>query len=169
MPSLLQFLQSQLDKALNKVTTPKDISENFGVALAGLRAYGFPPSDLTPEQIDKLIADVKNFFHSTESSTFSANTSASFLGISGAAGMSMSQLRDQMKDTGWNFSTEGKFTIPKSLTVNVLDTAALTSVQNVIISITKTDPQVVALQTDIDSGACFVPTSSIAPDVGNGI
>jgi hypothetical protein len=165
-PTDLQFLQSQLDKALSKVTTPKDISSDFGTELAGMRAYGFNASDLKPDEVDNLVSNVQQFFRQTASSTFSASASGSFMGIGASGSMSMSQLKDQMTAAGWNFQTQGIFTIPKSLTINVLDKTALNSLQDVTISITRTTSQVVSLETVIDSGVCFAPESSTSADVG---
>jgi len=118
------------DKVFQRVMIDTDKTP-LGQQLARMAAYDFDPRDITPDQIDKLVADVKNFF-SSEDMTFSnteVGASASFCGFGGSASAKFTrqELRKRMEDKGWKFETVGKLTVPKSFEVNVVNDTVLRS------------------------------------------
>lgn len=125
-----QLQQDYFKKVFSKYPIDTD-SNPLGRELARLNAYGLDPTDLKPDQIDKLVADVKNFFNqeNLDKKSFEAGGSASFLGIGGSANVKTNTetLRKTMTDKGWKFESNGKHIVPKSFEVHILNQTALES------------------------------------------
>lgn len=99
--------------------------------LANLSSYGLDQEDLKADKLDKLVADVKNFFSQEdwEKKTFEAGASASFLGIGGSGSVKTSgeSLHKMMTDKGWRFEAQGHITVPKAFEVHIVNRTSLKS------------------------------------------
>jgi hypothetical protein len=126
--AFLGYMQGYFDKVFQRFVFDIDKTP-LGQQLANMSAFDFDPKDLSPQQIDQMVADVKNFFsqENANENTFEAGASASFLGIGGSGSVKTSgkTLRKSMEDKGWKFEPKGKFLVPKSFEVHVVDSKTL--------------------------------------------
>ena len=134
----LAWFDSQMEKYFSKIflqnINPLDTDKTpLGRELANMLAYEFDPNDLKPDQIDNLVLDVKKFFNQEEADkkTITLGGSAAyralFVGFSGSGNAMYTgeSLRRHMEYNGWGFKFNGKFNVPKSFEVHVVNRTAL--------------------------------------------
>jgi len=126
------LLNERLDKYLQSAFTRMDVSldDNFGKALSGLAAYGFSPTDLTPDELQRFGADLKQSY-SLDKKTVSdvqLAAKADVIGVGGGSASANLKSEEHIKtlqDLGWKFEQQGNVRIPKSLEVYALNTQNL--------------------------------------------
>jgi len=140
----LEYLDKYLQQFYSRVFTesPLNIESSLGKQLAHMNSFDFDPADISPDQIDSIIVDVKQFFQNESEDHFTLDTHGAAsssgnlsllniigIGVSAAADGSLkttkATLRKSMEDKGWRFETSGKFIVPKSFNVYLVNDSAL--------------------------------------------
>lgn len=130
--------------------------------LSRLAQYDFAGGDIKPDQFQKLANDIQKFFSSKDQTHFhfDAKAEASFCGLFGAeASMSLTrdELRERMEKAGWNFKTEGRFTVPKSLDIYVLQETVLSTEGVVQVNLTTARNQAARFSEPVMTTTRFFP------------
>jgi hypothetical protein len=162
-PDQLKVVQEEIDKYMKQVFKEEKIQadENFAKNIASLSAYGFQPSDLKADEMDKFVADVKNFFQSEnqEKMTVGASGNVGYgpLSMGSSGNYSKEELRKLMEDKGWKFETSGKYTIPKSLDVYLVDNTALQSNQTLTVGLKQMTRSLLPMQVRVSTNHVLYP------------
>ncbi len=123
-------MMDYFDKVFERAD-PLSVDGPLSQQLANLSSYELDDEDLKADKLNKLVADVKNFFSQEDwqKNTFEADASASFLGIgaSGSVKTSGESLHKEMIDKGWKFEVQGGITVPKAFEVHIINQTSLKS------------------------------------------
>jgi hypothetical protein len=156
-PQDLAILRENVDKYINSALSPFNISltDAFAKDIAKLSDFSFSPSDLQPDQINSLVASVKDAFQSKDETKIKTEfaAGASFLGIGGDASGSfaLDTLQERMEEKGWQFETQGNITVPKSFEVFVIDKKSLRRESNFAISIKRETLQINTITAEVST------------------
>jgi hypothetical protein len=141
-PADLAFIEGKLKEYFGTMFHEKDIAfDQIAAEMKYLSNYSFSPGDLTPDKIQKLSVEAKNFLQTKDQSkvSFSGSGSASYMGFGGSASASYSrdELRERMVDKGWKFGVDGEFYTPKSLQVFIVNKKELANNFQIDISVSR--------------------------------
>lgn len=128
-PKEVDWLKRQLDNFMTLAFKPDVIRQDFGQAAARLYAYDFKPSDLKPDQINKIVADVQDTFkqkkeeHEFKEAETSANVMFGIFSGTGNFRLKTDRLEEMMRDNGWKFELDSKtgVNVPRALKLYVVD------------------------------------------------
>jgi hypothetical protein len=155
----VELLTAQVDQWLAEVAKSEDRSiENIDAFLGHLSDYGFDPHDIKPDEIQKLMADIKEYLSTEQMDKFSlkAGASASFCGFGGSANMEMTreELKKHLEDRGWKIETEGTAYVPKSINVHVLQTQEIKKEKIINVSISRAERGTPAFTGQVSTSDC---------------
>jgi hypothetical protein len=164
-PDAVTDIQKRVDAYVDKLFADersKNIEDNFGTEISKISTYGFDPTDLKPDQIDKTVKDVRDFFSSDDQSkiNLSFKSGGSYMGIASGnleGSYSKEQLKKLMTDKGWYFEQEGSKFVPKGLKVYLLSDTAFSTNSSFTYQITKGLRALQELSTDVSTDTVCDP------------
>ncbi|MCI0682760.1 MAG: hypothetical protein L0Y71_11725 [Gemmataceae bacterium] len=165
----LSFLERRVEARLSEVLSPESIPlDSLKAGIRHLSAYAIDPRDLSPDRIQQVAHEQKDYLASKDYTRRKTAVSAggSFLGIIGGHGSSNQDFeedRQRMIDAGWRFGTKGEYWVPKSLDVRVGIDRSIRINSDILITVNRGSRAHESLETQISTREGFLPQKLTPP------
>ena len=166
----MQQLNSEFTDFISKAFKEQTVSNMFGVELSRLYRYDFDPSDLTPDQIDKLVAKIQHDFADQTSDKMNIQVDAKASGFFGLASGEVNTninkeiLHKRMENRGWSFDSPGKFGVPRGMKIYIVDKQNIRSTGTFVLDMNQGVFAPLLVSEKIPASLRVDPGKAVVPD-----